>query len=160
MNCQNCNKETSNPKYCSKKCAAIINNKLYPKRIICKHNKCQICSKVLHNRGSKLDKMCHRCYNDKKCIEYGEKSLKEVIIEGNNRASKHKYELVRSHAKRIVKLYNIEKKCKCGYDKHFELCHIKSISSFDLTCKIKEINSKENLVYLCPNCHWELDNLK
>lgn len=48
--------------------------------------------------------------------------------------------------------------CQCGYDKHVEVCHIKAIRDFDLKTKIKDINSKENLVLLCPNCHWEFDN--
>lgn len=50
-------------------------------------------------------------------------------------------------------------KCSnCGYDKHVEVCHIKSISSFNNESKISEINDISNLILLCPNCHWELDN--
>lgn len=46
----------------------------------------------------------------------------------------------------------------CGYCKFVEVCHIKPVSSFSDDCKLIEINSRENLVYLCPNCHWELDH--
>lgn len=53
------------------------------------------------------------------------------------------------------------KKCsKCGYDKHFQICHIKSISSFPDDTMLSEINNISNVVALCPNCHWEFDNLK
>ena len=54
---------------------------------------------------------------------------------------------------------SVPKYCKnCGYDKHVEVCHIKSISEFDKTSLISEINSLDNLIYLCPNCHWEYDH--
>lgn len=46
----------------------------------------------------------------------------------------------------------------CGYNKHVELCHIKPVSNFPLTAKFKEINCEENLIQLCPNCHWEFDH--
>ena len=55
-----------------------------------------------------------------------------------------------------------EYKCtSCGYDKHVEIHHIKSISSFivDSTATLYDVNNPDNLVYLCPNCHWEIDNL-
>lgn len=32
MKCQNCEQKTNNPKFCSKRCAAIYNNKKFPKR--------------------------------------------------------------------------------------------------------------------------------
>lgn len=46
----------------------------------------------------------------------------------------------------------------CGYDKHIEICHIKSVSSFGDNAMICEINHVDNLVALCPNHHWEFDN--
>jgi hypothetical protein len=36
--------------------------------------------------------------------------------------------------------------------------HIKAISSFPLTAKLKEINAATNVLGLCPNCHWEYDH--
>ena len=52
-----------------------------------------------------------------------------------------------------------ERKCAiCGYDKHIEIAHIKSVASFDEYATIGEINSADNLIALCPNHHWEYDN--
>lgn len=52
-----------------------------------------------------------------------------------------------------------ERKCAiCGYDKHIEIAHIKSVASFDEYATIGEINSVDNLIALCPNHHWEYDN--
>lgn len=81
--------------------------------------------------------------------------LKDFIYEEKdaNRFSK-----IRMMARKITK--NREQKCsKCNYNKHVETCHIKSISSFLLETPISVINSEENLILLCPNCHWEKDNL-
>jgi hypothetical protein len=48
----------------------------------------------------------------------------------------------------------------CGYDKHFEICHIQAIRTFTLDTKLRVVNNPSNLVALCPNCHWEFDNHK
>ena len=53
------------------------------------------------------------------------------------------------------------KSCEqCGYDKHVEVCHIKPIQSFPSQTAIDIINDISNLIVLCPNCHWEFDNIK
>lgn len=50
-------------------------------------------------------------------------------------------------------------KCKiCGYTHHVEVAHIKSVSEFSENSTIREINSIDNLIGLCPNHHWEYDN--
>ena len=59
--------------------------------------------------------------------------------------------------KLLIELGRTSCEC-CGYDKHFEAAHIKPIGSFPLDTPISDINSLENLVSLCPNCHWEFDN--
>ena len=46
----------------------------------------------------------------------------------------------------------------CGYDKHVEICHIKSIGSFPTDTIVSDINSLDNLLSLCPNCHYEFDH--
>jgi len=45
----------------------------------------------------------------------------------------------------------------CGYDKHFDVCHKKEISSFDENALIAKINDLGNLIPLCKNHHWEFD---
>ena len=159
MNCNNCRKVTSNSKFCSRSCSASYNNKI-PKRKVLVKNLCTKCSKRLSRyQKSRASSFCKACQYDSKVAEYSKKTLKEVCIEGLNRASRHKYELVRQHSKRVAKMYNIQKTCKCGYSIHTELCHIKPISSFSDDDLLSTINSVKNLVYLCPTCHWELDNL-
>lgn len=46
----------------------------------------------------------------------------------------------------------------CGYSKHIQLCHIKPIKDFSDDTLLKDVNSPDNIIQLCPNCHWEFDH--
>ena len=66
---------------------------------------------------------------------------------------------IQKDARRMYFEHNQNPKCAiCGYDKHVEVAHIKSVSDFDDNTKISIINSIDNLIGLCPNHHWEYDN--
>ncbi len=66
---------------------------------------------------------------------------------------------IRELARSVFNRSGVEKKCvNCGYDKHIEVCHIKGISEFDGNTPINEINDINNIIPLCPNCHWEFDH--
>ena len=66
---------------------------------------------------------------------------------------------IRNIAQKIYMKNNLNPQCYiCGYNKHVEVCHIKPVSEFNDSITIQEINSLDNLVGLCPNCHWEFDN--
>jgi hypothetical protein len=165
MFCKNCNTALKNKrnKYCSKSCAAIINNTLYPKRQLEKQNKCKKCFKKYSRRSDrKTHGVCMGCYKEDLILSYGNKTKKEAMNESLQYAAKHRYEMIRQHGKRLAKIKNWYKdKCeKCGYDKHTELCHVKPIHSFSDESLLYEINAKENIKFLCRNCHWELDNLR
>jgi hypothetical protein len=67
---------------------------------------------------------------------------------------------IRDHANDIYCKSHTTLACeRCGYDKHIEVAHRRSVSSFPSTAFIAEINDPSNLIGLCPNCHWEFDNL-
>lgn len=142
MNCELCNKETSNPKYCSKRCSAISTNKKYPKRT--KTLKCRKCDNL--RDGNSFYCKDHR-------VKLFKQTLSEVIYKFHHKSSA--FALVRNRARSVCK----RKFCEnCGYDKHVEICHIKAISKFPSDTLVSEINSSSNLLALCPNCHWEFDN--
>lgn len=66
---------------------------------------------------------------------------------------------IRRHAVKTYELSDKKKACNiCGYDKHYEIAHIQAVSDFSDDAKIEDINSIDNLIALCPNCHWEFDN--
>ena len=112
-----------------------------------KYNKCECGNKKL-----KKSTRCQDCRCEKN-ITLGD--VKKKYGEGK-RASL--YSLVRLRARACSK--HLTSCSKCGYDKHVEICHIKSISSFSDETLLNTINHESNLIALCPNCHWELDNLK
>ena len=64
--------------------------------------------------------------------------------------------------KKAREIYNNSSKPKscivCGYDKHYEVAHVQSVSEFSDDALISEINNIDNLIALCPNHHWEYDN--
>ena len=67
--------------------------------------------------------------------------------------------MIAKDARKRYENSNKPKKCLiCGYDIHFDVAHIKAVSSFDNESKVKDINDIENLIALCPNHHWEYDN--
>lgn len=155
--CYHCQIETSNPKYCSRSCAAKENNKV-SKRKITRH--CTKCKCLVRNYRSTL---CETHFQEHK--KYESDYIRNLTIADYcNRKSlinlhkssqfAHIRGLNRSWNKDLTKLPCFN----CGYSKHVELAHIKAISSFSVDTKLSEVNSKDNVVQLCPNCHWEFDN--
>ncbi len=66
-----------------------------------------------------------------------------------------------SHVRSFARVWNksLDKQCRsCGYNKHVEMAHRKPIKDFLPTATLGEINSIDNIIPLCPNCHWEFDN--
>lgn len=148
--CLGCTKPTLNPKFCNKSCSAIYNNKLFPKRS--EEGRCSTCNTKIPRRS----KYCAPCRPGKpldlSTITYGQMSG-ERIYQKNSR--------IRDFARQIYKKSDKPKHCiRCGYDKHFEVCHIQGISNFPSETLVSTINSLDNLMALCPNCHWEFDSGK
>lgn len=164
LNCEQCGKEftkwhseykKTKKHFCSQSCAATYNNKHFPKR--CKTKVCKTvdCDTLIDCSYT----YCEECISEGKHLPGGinlsDRTLGEYI-KGRPKNS-NRYRDIRRHAKKAIK--ERPQICNnCGYDKHIETCHIKDIKDFDLDTLISEINSKENLIFLCPNCHWEFDN--
>jgi hypothetical protein len=158
MNCLHCNAITKNAKYCSRKCAATVNGKVFAKRktkkvcIICgekvmswRHNRCRV-----HNAE----------YREHAAVSFRNHTIEEYI---NRPSVKNKHPSWKnSHIRAFANSWHKTLKrqpCKnCGYSKHVELAHIKGVSSFPKTATLGEVNHSNNLLPLCPNCHWEFDN--
>lgn len=115
---------------------------------------CSSCNKEL-GVGPKFRrrKFCEKC--NPNLQDWSEETLASVREKRNYQLNSR----IRDLARIVFNKSEIEKKCvNCGYDKHIEVCHIKAISDFDLETPISEINNINNLIALCPNCHWELDH--
>lgn len=147
--CLHCGKETINPKFCSRSCAASYNNKATPKRTK-KERTCKICGTTVSTRNM----YCTKCSKERS-ESIDAKTLADLQYNKQHRSSA--WAAVRSRARFIMSKQ--PQVCeKCGYDKHVEVAHKKSISSFPLDTPVSVVNSKDNLMLLCPNCHWEYDH--
>lgn len=158
MKCLNCNKETTNPKFCSRSCAATFTNKAKPKRL----GKVRICQKCgdefRTSREHQYRLKCPKCKRPKR-IESLSTTLDEIRsrphLKQLHRSSMHA--VVRQHCRR----YNADrpKVCQvCRYSLHIEFCHKRAIASFPDTATLGEVNSPDNVLILCRNHHWEFDN--
>lgn len=147
-NCEYCGKPTDNPKFCSINCAANYNLIHFPpkkkRKRFCKH-----CGNEI--KGRKIS--CTRC--NKNVVDWDTVTLSTIT----GRASYQIAANIRRRARYRYRNSSRPKYCiNCGYKKHYEVCHIQAIMDFPPETSVAEINSLENLVALCRNCHWELDN--
>jgi 5-methylcytosine-specific restriction endonuclease McrA len=141
----------SHQRFCCASCANSENQRLIRTRRPAQY--CPECNKKMFH-GSKKCSQCHA--NSRFGISIIETlSLEKVQKMAGYQANAR----VRNHARRVYAASSPSTSCEiCRYDKHIEVCHIKPISSFDGETLIGVINQRQNLIGLCRNCHWELDN--
>lgn len=153
--CSKCGKDTRNPKFCSRSCSASINNTLYQKRSKKYTPKyCQRCNEQISKRytNQKFCKECNKNIVKWSTITLGDFKQKFANVYQMNAR-------IRDLARQIYKKSDKPKYCiNCRYNKFYEICHIKAIKNFSNDTYVTEINDISNLIALCPNCHWELDN--
>ena len=153
------NKSESKVFFCDRSCAAKYNNRKSPKRKKSENKYCPVCGR-LKSKGSVLCKKCR----DKSNRSVGDKELGYYIGYGDNRKRylSCKCQDIRKDAKRTL-LEDVNRIRVCAYCKNhefddiLEVHHIKPIAGFDEHTKISEINSLDNLVWLCPNHHAMLE---
>lgn len=169
MTCRNCGKPTSNPKYCSLKCAATVNNRRLPKRTagsrICvdccapfpttiRRKRCDGCFDKWKNQRVPL------ITNDNEPKQWsmvGTRTLGEMEVRVKGKHPSWRWSEVRSHCRRVNSFR--QKACEiCGYSNHVEYAHIKPLASFPKTTTLAEVNHPGNVSVLCRNHHWELDH--
>lgn len=160
--CKNCGKEILCPdnivvskvikkQFCDRSCSTTYNNK----QRIKKEYFCSECGELV-GVGEKYSrrKYCDDC--NPNSADWDNITLKEVKEKRQYQSHSRIRTLAR---KKFLKETNISSCQHCGYDKHIEVCHIKGINEFSEDALISEINSLDNMIGLCPNCHWEFDNL-
>jgi len=149
MKCLFCGQETNNPKFCSRSCAAKHNNRAFPKKERMKYF-CKFCGNETRYRRV----YCTDC-DPTRPQDFSATPIAEIRSRARYQANAWIRKLAR-------KAYFASDEplccCKCGYTKHFEICHVQPIQGFPPDIPMSVVNSPENLVALCPNCHWELDH--
>ena len=149
--CYYCEKETKNPKFCSRSCSAMVGNRVAKRKR--KKTFCFLCGSLLPMNKMK-NKFCDTCFS----LAQGRRQQR-TIGEIQGRAKYQHSRQIRDGARDAMLKTSTPQKCRaCAYDKHVEVCHIKAVSSFPSSATIAEVNALVNLVYLCPNCHYEFDH--
>lgn len=139
----------SNPVYC-KFCGSLI--KVPFKGAIKDTRKKQFCNVSCLGKSRRKEKIV-----EIKPVISDDPTKKELFDRCKNYQSARS--TIRKRAQQNYQFSNKPKKCsKCGYDKHYEVCHVRSVSDFPGDALVSEINNIENLIALCPNCHWEFDH--
>lgn len=159
-------------RFCDNSCAAFYNNKLRPPRHSTKttSGNCKSCGAIIlfknrtNNNGYYTKrKYCDACAKINRIKNRGD-NLFTNITKGelfNNR--KQQWQSARSSIQKDarIKYLNSNKQLICficGYNKHVDIAHIKSVSKFPNETLISTINDPSNLLALCPNHHWEYDH--
>lgn len=127
---------------------------------------CRTCSTRLDKKARQKvsSGLCRVCYNKLKGNENAKKLTRNFFNEKYaEKGNLHRYAMFRAFVGRFARRKYLEssrpKFCIiCGYDKHFEVCHVKSVEKFSDTTSVFEICDLYNLIALCPNHHWEFDN--
>ena len=132
--------------FCSNSCSAKFNNPLRKIKSVCPECK---------ERKDYKSKLCRKCTNVKEFNRVQSSKIFDYIQSGNARI---KFSSIRSWAIKAADKYELPKKCSyCSFDIYTEVCHIKPISTFSETSLMGEVNSKDNLIRLCPNHHIMFD---
>ena len=95
---------------------------------------------------------CKEEYNNR----FDNQTIADVIYTQHNKANA--FSLIRTRARAIAKKQQWISCRNCKYNKHIQIAHIVAIAEFPEDTLVSIVNSIDNLVPLCPNCHWELDN--
>ncbi len=158
--CKTCGELTKNPKFCSQSCSAISANK-YGARTKWgpspTFKKCKVCGSAIPNH--KKRRRCVDCRWLLKTVSgdyvsLGKATKSMLLCKGGDHHNR-----IRDHARRMAEKSGVLEECFiCGYRFHVECAHVKPLKDFGGDELISEINSAQNLVGLCPNHHWELDN--
>ena len=147
--CLHCGTVTANAKYCSRSHAAIHTNQQAPKRRLTR--KCVECETLIPS-SRQFCALHGKRKADYRLLTVAQLKAKDAIRHPS---------YYRGYLNSITRLLNAHRPriCQaCGYTKHVEYCHVRSIKSFPDSTTVQELSGPENILVLCPNCHWEYDN--
>lgn len=157
-NCLFCLKEFEGDyrkKFCNHTCAGFFNSK----KIYSRTYDCEKCNKSFLLKRKAVGGFCPKKFCEPCSLEVLFENQTKGSLYGRRKNWQSANSTLRKHSRRVYTTSGQPQKCKiCGYDKHIEISHIKSVKDYPDDAKVLEINSINNLVGLCPNHHWEFDN--
>lgn len=131
-----------------------------------KRTKIILCKKCSKDTGWYRSNYCDECVSQgwhrvrfKDAKPTSMRTIEDMVNAQSNKNSSNKFNTIRLHARNKIKQLKTPLVCvNCKYDKHVEVCHIKPINAFTSDTLVSIVNADDNLILLCPNCHWEHDN--
>jgi hypothetical protein len=140
---------SGNHKYCSKSCEQSFNRRN-------RGCECPGCGNIKH-RTSSPNTLCPDC----KTKELKKLTIKEYLDRVSARGgAQNKLAAMRGLGRSWNKQILLEPCAHCGYNKHVQLAHKRPLTDFPDTALLEEVHSPDNVIALCPNCHWEFDHPK
>jgi hypothetical protein len=180
MKCLNCQVENSNPKFCSKSCAASYNNRINPKRL--PESRCKNCSQLITSNktfcsvecktnyrrsipleSKKLCTSCHKEFDNNKNFFYERKNRKTLQPECKQCFKDRGARRVKEQRKLGVE-YKGGKCVLCGYENciaGLDFHHLDP-SQKEMEFKSAWINLKrlfkelDKCILVCSTCHREI----
>ena len=186
MNCLECNEETNNPKFCSKKCLHRFADRKYRNQKT--DGNCNKCGVIIAKKNSKKPKYCQNCWQIVKRQSRPNKEIKPTvipkckvcdIIKTDQNSCKTKSGTFNTYCKKcsaeliLIRTRRLKEKCvnykggkceKCGYNQCLAALqfHHKDPNQKDFgiagktTFNDTMIRELEKCSLLCSNCHFEL----
>lgn len=135
--CKNCGETTKNKVYCSRSCAATVNNKKHPKKKAAELNSCKQCGKATKN-SIYCSNTCQQARQRVTAVEEGDATWRQL--------------------KSYMLLDQKIKSCS--------VCSLDEWNGMAIPLEIDHIdgnhtnNAIENVRLICPNCHAQTDTYK
>lgn len=143
--------------YCSRKCALVNANTIKYKDHQKRELFCSRCGCSVDIRSKK--QQCQSCLIKSSKEKIEKQTIGEIKHKHNSRKFVHWYSSEIRNFNRDWNRDLLSLPCQmCGYSRKVHLAHIKPICKFSDTATLKEINSPENNLVLCPNHHSEFDD--
>ncbi len=141
----------SNHQYCSEECRWPYRFKL----------KCKSCEGEFRYKNPHKTYCSPDCKSEALALKSTQVWLGETIasIKGEGNANfKSRMPYLRKLSRMKYLDSDKPKECLvCGYDKHFDVAHVKDVKDFADDDLASEVNDLDNLIALCKNHHWEFD---
>lgn len=114
-------------------------------------------SSVIQKIKTRMNALCLQEYRSAGVTPVASMTKGELIRSRSNWQSWRS--TIQKMARSVYENSDNPKRCiVCGYDKTYQVAHIKAVSEFNDTDLVSEINNADNLSALCPNHHWEYDH--
>jgi len=143
--------------YCSRKCSLKNANLIKYKDHVKSKMSCNQCGCDIDIRSKK--QLCQPCHIQSSRERIEKQTIGEIKTKHKNRKFVHWYSSEIRNFNRDWNRDLLLLPCQvCGYSRKVHLAHIKPICGFADSATLKEINSRENNLVLCPNHHSEFDD--